>query len=117
MTDSRKTWFIDLDGTLVLQKSHLSDQDYILPNTLDFFKNTIKEEDVVIITTGRSEDQRQRIEDFFKANKMKFDRIICGLPTGLRILVNDNKPDGTITARSINVERDKGITTESINFI
>jgi histidinol phosphatase-like enzyme len=117
MNDSRKTWFIDLDGTLVLHKSHQSEQDYILPSTVDFFRNIVKEEDFVIITTGRSEGHRERIEKLFEDYKIKFDKILCDLPTGLRILINDKKPDGTITARSLNVERDEGIALESIDFI
>jgi hypothetical protein len=107
--DTRKTWFLDFDGTIVYQKSYLKDEDYILPSTIDFFTNVVKETDFVIITTGREEHHKERIEKFMKGFGLKCDMIICGLPTGLRILVNDMKPDGTKTAKSYNLERDAGI--------
>lgn len=107
--DTRKTWFLDFDGTIVYQKSYLKDEDYILPSTIDFFTNVVKENDFVIITTGREEHHKERIKKFMKGFGLKCDLIICGLPTGLRILVNDMKPDGTKTAKSYNLERDAGI--------
>ncbi len=110
--DTRKTWFLDFDGTIVYQKSYLKDEDYILPTTIDFFTNAVKENDFVIITTGREEYHKERIEKFMKYFGLKCDLIICGLPTGVRILVNDMKPDGSITALSHNLVRDKGIDFE-----
>lgn len=111
-----RTWFIDFDGTLVLQKSHLSDKDYILPRVLDFFKNTVKENDFVIITTAREEHHKRRIEYFLSKHDIKYNLVICGLPTGPRIVVNDKKPDGSLTAFSFNLDRDEGPNIESINL-
>jgi len=109
MIDKRKTWFLDFDGTIVYQKSYLKDEDYILPTTLDFFNDNIKENDFVVITTGREEYHKERIKKFMKSFGLKCDIIICGLPTGVRIIINDTKPDGTKTAFSHNVTRDEGI--------
>lgn len=109
----RKTWFIDFDGTLVFQKSHLKDEDYILPGTLEFFEKIVKDDDYVIITTGRSGvEHKDRISNFLNRHRIKYDLIICDLPTGPRIIVNDKKTDGTLTAYSYNLTRDKGIKTE-----
>jgi hypothetical protein len=104
-----KTWFIDLDGTLVTQKSHMSSEDFILSATKSFFEKIVKEEDFVIITTGRTCEDKERIEKFLEYHNLKFDLIVCGIPTGSRILINDKKPDGTLTAYAHNLERDKGI--------
>lgn len=113
--ESPKTWFIDFDGTLVLQKSHLSDEDYILPGTKDFFEKVVQQNDVVVITTGRNEkEHKERISNFLTKHGIKFDIIICGITTGKRILINDKKPDGTLTAYSHNLVRDKGIDIESL---
>jgi hydroxymethylpyrimidine pyrophosphatase-like HAD family hydrolase len=114
LMDKRKTWFLDFDGTIVYQKSYLKDEDYILPKTIDFFTNFIKENDFVIITTGREEHHKERIEKFMRSFGLKCDLIICGLPTGIRILVNDMKPDGTKTAQSHNLERDQGLNFEDL---
>ena len=105
-----KTWFIDFDGTLVHHKSHMKDEDYILDGTKDFFKNVVEEDDYVIITTARSQDHKKRIEKFLDSHNIQYDLVLCGLNTGPRILINDIKPDGTLTAYSYNLKRDKGVS-------
>jgi len=110
MKDNRRTWFLDFDGTIVYQKSYLSSEDHILPSTIDFFSSVIKEDDFVVITTGREEAHRDRIISFMSSYGLKCDQILCGLPTGPRIIINDSKPDGTKTAHSLNVNRDEGIS-------
>jgi len=115
--DNRKTWFLDFDGTLVAQKSYHGDVDEILPTTIDFFNTIIKNDDFVIITTGREEaNHKKRIEGFMKKFNLRYDLIICNLPTGPRIVINDTKPDGSITAYSYSIQRDKGINLEEINI-
>ena len=114
----RKTWFIDFDGTLVLQKSHLSDRDEILPGTVDFFRNHIAEGDKVIITTAREESEhKERILRFMSAYGLKCDLVVCGLPTGPRIVINDTKPNGLVTAHAVELERDKGIDNEDLKHV
>ena len=108
-----RTWFLDFDGTLVFQKSHVSDEDTILPGTKEFFEKVVRNDDCVVITTARKkEDHEERIIKFVKHHNIKCDKIICDLPSGKRILINDKKPDGMLTAHSHNLERDKGINIE-----
>lgn len=115
--DKRKTWFLDFDGTLVLQRSYLSDHDEILPSTIEFFRKFINDDDYVVITTARDEvTYKQRIISFMKINDLKCDLVVCNIPTGPRVLINDKKNDGTKTAYSFNVIRDKGINLEEINL-
>lgn len=114
MTQPR-TWFIDFDVTLVAHSSHMKDEDFILNGTKDFFSSVVKENDYVVITTARGEDHRERIESFLDRNDIRFDLVLCGLPTGPRILVNDSKPCGMQTAYSYNLERDKGILSVDWN--
>ena len=104
-----RTWFIDFDGTLVAHKSHMREEDLILDGTLDFFRYVVGKNDHVVITTARGEDHRERVETFLFKNNIRFHMVLCGLPTGPRILVNDLKPCGMQTAYSYNLERDKGI--------
>ena len=108
----RKTWFLDFDGTLVYQRSHLLETDRILPGTEEFFKNTVLETDYVVITTGREAEHHDRIRSFMELHGLKCDLIVCGLPTGPRIVVNDRKPCGMVTALAISVTRDAGIQTQ-----
>ena len=39
-------------------------------------------------------------------NGIRYDAIVCGVPYGERILVNDRKPSGLTTAIAMNTERD-----------
>lgn len=111
----KKTWFLDFDGTLVLQKSYLSEEDTILQSTFDLFE-AIKN-DYIVITTARPQEHKKRIIDFMKKYNLKFDEIICGLPTGPRVLINDKKNDGMKTAYSFNLERDRGIDIKELSNI
>lgn len=110
--DAPRTWFVDFDGTLVTQKSHMSETDTILDGTKAFFSEVVGELDHVIITTARTCSDKERIERFLESHGIRFDHVICGLPTGARMLVNDKKTDGTLTAFAFNLERDKGIDNE-----
>jgi len=112
MTQQPKTWFIDFDGTLVTQRSHMSDTDTILDGTKAFFSDVVGELDHVIITTARAWEYKERIERFLETHGIRFNLVICGLPSGTRILINDKKPDGAITAYAYNLERDEGIRNE-----
>jgi hydroxymethylpyrimidine pyrophosphatase-like HAD family hydrolase len=103
-----KTWFIDLDGTIVKHNGHLNGGDEILPNVKSFFKE-INKNDYVIITTARSKTYQKETEKFLFDNNIKYNQIIFDLPTGSRILINDKKPDGTKTAYCYNLKRNKGI--------
>jgi hydroxymethylpyrimidine pyrophosphatase-like HAD family hydrolase len=111
MTKQPRTWFIDFDGTLVTQRSHMMETDTILEGTKAFFNEVVDELDHVIITTARTCDDKERIERFLESHGIRVDHVICGLPTGARMLVNDMKPDGTQTAYAFNLERDRGIDT------
>jgi hypothetical protein len=103
-----KTWFIDLDGTLLLHNAYKTGEDVLLPNTIDFI-SSIDEKDFIILTTARKNVWKEKTIEFLKKNNIRYNHIIFDLPTGPRMLINDNKPDGTKTAFCINVERDKGV--------
>jgi hydroxymethylpyrimidine pyrophosphatase-like HAD family hydrolase len=109
MTRLARTWFIDFDGTLVTQRSHMMETDTILEGTKAFFDEVVDEMDHVVITTARTCDDKERIKRFLESHGIRVDHVICGLPTGARMLVNDMKPDGTQTAYAFNLERDRGI--------
>ena len=56
--------------------------------------------------TARKEMFRDQLESFLNDNGIRFDKILYGMPVGERILVNDKKPSGLITAYAVNKERD-----------
>lgn len=112
--DERITWFLDFDGTIVDQKSHVLSKDYLLPSAVEFFTKKVKKDDIVIITTARKKDHKSRIKKFMESNDFKCDMIICEISSGVRVLINDKKPDGTKTAYSYNVTRNEGIDIKEL---
>ena len=104
-----KTWLIDVDGTIVKHNGYKNNGDVLLEGVQEFFAQ-IDEQDVVILLTARNELFRQETEDFFKAHNIRYDKIIFGLPTGERILINDDKPSGLKMGHAINKTRDGNIS-------
>jgi hypothetical protein len=104
-----KTWFFDLDGTLV-EHAGLETRGYdsLLPNVKEVFEK-IPNEDMVIITTARPESEKEKTETFLKENGIKFNLILYNLKKGKRILINDKKPSGYDCAKAISVERNIGL--------
>ena len=119
-----KTWFIDIDGTLVrhLENEEIDEgrEEELLPNALEFMEGIQKRGDYIILTTARLERHRlitiNMLEDF----GIKYDHIIFGIGSKERIVINDTKPinayDGgdrrnpLPTAYAINMERNEGFT-------
>lgn len=102
-----KTWFIDLDGTLVEHNGYKNNGDKLLAGVKEFF-NSLPFEDFVVITTARKIKYKKQTITFLKQNNIRYNHIIFNLPTGERILINDMKPDNSKTAYSINLTRNKG---------
>ena len=103
-----KTWFVDVDGVLVKHNSHLNGGDRWLDSTLEFLSK-ISEPDKVIITTSRKQQDIKPLLADFQSKGIKIHSLICDLPHGERIVVNDNKPSGLRTAFSISLARDDGM--------
>jgi hypothetical protein len=103
-----RTWFFDLDGTLLMHNGNLKSADQLLPGVAEFFQK-LPLEDVVIITTARNDFQRAQTLKFLDDNGIRYDLAIFDLPVGERIVVNDIKPRGLRTAIAVNVVRDKGL--------
>ncbi len=123
-----KTWFIDIDGTIVKhcsndeideainsdgEKSYLMEEP--IKSSVEFLKN-IPKNDTIILTTARDEKHRQHTLKMLEHFEVRYDNIMFDLRSGPRYLVNDIKPIGAVenseplkTAFAINVERDEGI--------
>ena len=100
------TWIFDYDGTLVKHNGYkLDGYDTLLNGVTDIFKK-IPNKDYIIILTGREEKYKESIKEFMHRNGLRCDDIICGLPVGERILINDDKPSGLQTGHVIRKKRD-----------
>ena len=107
-----KTWILDLDGTIVKHNGYkLDGQDTLLPGAKEFFEN-MQSDDMVIFVTSRTKDIAEQTEAFLRNNGIQYDTIIYGAPYGERILLNDKKPSGLITAIAVNTQRDEFMQIE-----
>lgn len=117
-----KTYFIDIDGTLVNNKQeedlmellkrdegemNAGSIEELLPNVKQFWNN-IDDNDIVIITTARSEKYRKFTEKIFQKYNLRYDKLIMDLRTGPRVLINDTFDLTYQKAIAINVKRDQG---------
>ena len=109
-----KTIFCDLDGTLVKHSNPIDVQNpnlelEVLPGTHERLVEWDTKGYYIVITTGRKESARQPTIKQLSRAGIIYDQLIMGFGGGDRILINDKKPDGRITAYSLNLERNKGV--------
>jgi hydroxymethylpyrimidine pyrophosphatase-like HAD family hydrolase len=110
-----KTIFCDIDGTLVKhsipsQASLPSHKMELLPGTIEKLSEWDSLGYTIILVTGRKESLRSVTEKQLSEVGIFYDKLIMGIGSGERILINDKKPNGTITAHSINLKRNHGLT-------
>ncbi|WP_019153826.1 HAD family hydrolase [Robertmurraya massiliosenegalensis] len=109
-----KTWIMDIDGTIVKHNGYKIDgKDTLLSGAKEFFQN-LSDEDNIIFVTSRSEKYKEVTEEFLDSQGIRFNQIIYDVPYGERILINDKKPSGLLTAHAINTLRDKFCETKFI---
>ena len=100
-----KTWIFDLDGTLLKHNGYKIDgKDTLLPGAKEYL-DALPEEDRILILTSRTEEYREDTLRFLKENSIRYDEILFNIPYGERIVVNDKKPSGLLTAVAMNLER------------
>lgn len=109
----RKTIFLDIDGTLVIHKKNLcrmiTEPLEVIYGVHEKFLEWRAKDYYIILTTARPEGVRSSLERQLNEAGIFYDKLVMGLPVGPRVLVNDKKPDGTITAYAYSIERDSGI--------
>jgi hypothetical protein len=69
---------------------------------------------MIIFLTARSDYEKAHTMRFLKENKIRYDHIIFNAGEGERIMINDMKPDGLVTAYAINTKRDRFCRTEFV---
>lgn len=112
-----KTYFIDVDGTIV---KHVSNdeidekimkgevfEEILLPGVHQLWEQ-FQPNDKIVITTARKESHRALTEKIFTSNNLRIDVMLMDLPSGPRILINDSPDSLYKKAIAINVKRDGG---------
>jgi len=102
-----KTWIFDLDGTIVKHNGYLIDGHDTLLDNAKAFLDEIPETDFILILTARGHGYREDTVEFLRKEAIRYDHILFNLPQGERILVNDKKPLGLLTAIAVNTVRNE----------
>jgi hypothetical protein len=103
-----RTWIVDLDGTIFKHNNYLNGYDILLPGVKDLWDSFLPN-DMIVIITARSEDERSHTIHTLQINGLRFNHIIFNAPTGERVLINDIKPEFDLnTALAWNVKRNSG---------
>ena len=122
-----KTWFVDIDGTLLIHKTNEELDKIIEENDMDShlyetpiidaisFINNLSKKDRVILTTARENRHLAHTIRALHYFNIRYNKIVDELGAGPRVVVNDIKPAGAAgnsqdfdTAYAINITRDKG---------
>ena len=85
-----------------------ADDCYLLPHVKQKFNEWYSKGYNIIITTGRPESMRQLTENQLNYFHLFYDQLIMGIKYYKRVLINDNKSDGTITAFAYPLQRNDG---------
>ena len=109
----RGTIFSDIDGTLF---EHEDVPSYatlprLLPGSAETLGRWSDEGYFVVLCTARDASDEAALTAAIDALGIRYDRLICGLPSGPRVLINDRKPSAIFTtqAQSFEIARNQGI--------
>ena len=109
----RKTIFCDIDGTIFWHQEKLSYMTIGNGSTTENARLILGDwhdkDYYIILTTSRPESTRTKTESQLLTNGIFYDKLIMGLPRGCRVVINDRKPDGMVTAEAYCIERNKGL--------
>ena len=117
-----KTYFIDIDGTIVPNLTIEDLDEYIqipnyiqdlLPGVKKFFIS-LHRNDVVIFTTARGNKYKELTERTLNHHRIKYLQLIMDLPAGQRFLINDTVNIFFKKSIAINVLRNAGFGDVSI---
>lgn len=109
------TWLIDIDGVLLSHNGYINSQDEILPGVLKFWSR-IPDQDYIILLSARSKKHEPATLAFLDQHHIRYNHTIFEIPVGERILINDRKPSGLVTAIALNVARDVGLCGIEVNI-
>lgn len=120
MSNSPKTIFCDIDGTLLQHFGNISmnikNEPILLKNAVESIHQWESLNYKIILITGRKESLRKRTEEQLLQAGIIYDYLIMGVTNGDRIIINDKKFNGLRnTAYAVNIVRNKGLEYYNLN--
>tara|TARA_R110000824_G_scaffold32156_6_gene104027 strand:+ start:11652 stop:13709 length:2058 start_codon:yes stop_codon:yes gene_type:complete len=110
---SECTIFCDIDGVLFSHRDHsnCNEDENIRLQGYQHLQRLKNQGHRIILTTARSEKYREGLKTLLYKKGIGYDKIVMGLASGPRILINDRKPSMPFTkqATSFEVIRNSGL--------
>ena len=106
------TIFCDIDGTLLYQSNQIPYDRHttVLPGVIKRTYEWAQNDYTIILTTGRKESEREKTVQQLDKHGILYDKLIMGIRSGKRVLVNDIAKKGdSPKAYAINVVRNQGL--------
>ena len=112
----RPTYFVDIDGTIVVSRSSSATKQWriglsLAPGVEEWFDAAEKEGACIVLVTARRESYRPWLEESLRQLGLFWDHLVMGCGNGVRVLINDRK-NAEETAVAINVTRNEGLDHE-----
>lgn len=113
------TRIVDIDGTILKHAGDMSTcvmwarnntLKELLPNVIETFRRWDRNNDNIILLTGRRESMRRITEEQLAGFGLFYDQLVMGVGNGPRVLYNDYNKCGETKAFALNLERDSGFT-------
>lgn len=111
---TRKTFFIDIDGTILnhvdkdLYKVTANSQ-FLCPNVINKLNEIESQGHCIVLTTARKESMRRLTEEQLAFHGIFYDHLLMGIGQGERVIVNDKRSNGENRARAVNIVRNEGL--------
>ena len=113
MSNLKKTFFIDIDGTILTHAGNINEiwlRDFnvkdMVPDMIQKLNKWFADDHMIVLTTARSEPMRKKTEEILEKLGIPYHLLIMGLRCGPRIVINDLKPmNNDIMATGYNLKR------------
>jgi aminoglycoside phosphotransferase (APT) family kinase protein len=107
------TIFCDIDGVVSVHEDvpRYDKPLQLIEGSIERLQDWMDRGYHIVLTTARDETSRTELEAALKTAHVPYHRLIAGLPSGPRVLINDRKPSATLLpqAEAIEVKRNQGI--------
>jgi aminoglycoside phosphotransferase (APT) family kinase protein len=107
------TVFCDIDGVVVDHEDVPSyDQPLrVLPGSIDKLQSWADQGYLIVLMTAREAGHETSLRRALADARIPYHRLVMGLPSGPRYLINDRKPSALLTSQALafEVERNQGI--------
>lgn len=109
------TYFIDIDGTILEHKGSGASWQWLsdakaLPGAVQFLNDLESLGHHIVLVTGRPEHYRSTLVKLLANHGIVYHQLVMGITSGMRIIINDRKPDMPESCIAFSIPRNGDLT-------